>query len=352
MNLLLIVLLAMALLLGFAFFRSRLQLLRLPPSDLIICAAHSDDCVIMGSELATVAVSAGYKIKLIFLTCSAASPQEEIAQRRANEARMAWSKLGVSPEDMVFLGLPQSPVEGPASYDCSDLVAATNRIKQTLDDVVEPTCVLVPAWGEDHIDHRSLREVALEAAAKTVKRDKLTVLETPEYNDLVSLTQDPIKAIVTMLKLVPGAGRIVGHVSRPAHFTGGSPAMIVDSSHGALETKMSMLQAFESQDPKLLTQYFGSRSRYRRVDPNRPTAAPRVFRFSGHRADISAVAFAIGLLGLAFSLGLALSERIPVLGWILSALTLAALTYAIHRKRRFFAALVISALFGAILGVA
>src|SRR5262249_53143664 len=96
-----------------------------PPRPVLICAAHSDDCVIIGAEYASGAVERGLPVKVAYLTCSGPHPDAEISRRRKAEALTAWSSLGVPIENLIFANLPESPVEGPSNYSPHDLGSAS-----------------------------------------------------------------------------------------------------------------------------------------------------------------------------------------------------------------------------------
>src|SRR5260370_35832010 len=91
------------------------------PRDVLICAAHSDDCVIMGAEYCHGAVKSGRSVRIIYLTCSGPHSEADISRTRRAEALAAWSALGVHEENLTFIDLSESPVRGPLSYSDRDL---------------------------------------------------------------------------------------------------------------------------------------------------------------------------------------------------------------------------------------
>src|SRR5262249_18303239 len=66
-----------------------------PPRHVLICAAHSDDCVIVGAEYAYGAIKNDLSVRVAYLTCSGPNPEAEISRTRTAEALKAWSTLGV-----------------------------------------------------------------------------------------------------------------------------------------------------------------------------------------------------------------------------------------------------------------
>lgn len=58
-----------------------------PPADLLILAAHPDDCAIIAGEYAQVSAAANKSIRIVYLTCGSADPNDAICvcSRRREE---------------------------------------------------------------------------------------------------------------------------------------------------------------------------------------------------------------------------------------------------------------------------
>ena len=100
-----------------------------PPHDVLICCAHSDDCVITGAEYACGTIRNGLSVRVVYLTCSAPHPDSEIAKIRKAEALAAWSQLDVPEDNFTFIDLSESPVRGPLSYSDKGLANAEENLK-------------------------------------------------------------------------------------------------------------------------------------------------------------------------------------------------------------------------------
>src|SRR6476469_2241537 len=77
------------------------------PQDTLLCVAHPDDSVIAGAEYAVGEVRAGKGVRIAYLTCGAEAPGSDMAATRRAEARSAWQSLGVAPDRLTFIGLPE-----------------------------------------------------------------------------------------------------------------------------------------------------------------------------------------------------------------------------------------------------
>ena len=131
------------------------------------------------------------------------------------------------------------------------------------------TAVFIPAAGELHTDHRTLRRLALAALAAAGRSD-LLVLESPEYNAYVSMTYDPRQAIRHIFSSIPILGRLTPREPRKARaaFACGGASMILAPDAKRLARKEQMLRAYTSEDGDLLVSLFGHPDLYRQIaDP-------------------------------------------------------------------------------------
>jgi len=233
----------------------------------LILAAHPDDCVIVAGAYAIFAHSAGCKVRVAYLTCGAAAPDLPRAKTRRLEAYAAWATLAIPPEDIVFLDLAEHALSADSSWSASD----RNRARMWLLDLMQKMpsggAVFLPAPGESHIDHRALRQLALEAW-KLSERVDLCFLESPEYNDYLSVLQAPEKVLATLIKAIPGLsfwGQWRGRLGRQpwAGFAAGGPFWELPPSKARLEKRQDLLRAFASENGELLVRLFGGFERYR-----------------------------------------------------------------------------------------
>lgn len=275
------------------------------PRPVLICAAHSDDCVILGAEYAAAAVERGLHVRIVYLTCSSAHPNDEIAQIRRKEAVAAWSALGVGSENLTFIDLAGSAsVAGPAAQSPDDIAHATQVLEQLIISLPEGSSLIIPAQGESHVDHRNFREVSLRAKAAS-KRDDIIVYEAPEYNASLSLLLCTARTVRSVLRFVPFVSRIVEPYAGPVSFVNGGPGFVFRDTPNRLSTKKRLLKYFTSQDGDLLVQHFGYKTPYRRLVPSRVHEPVNGLRFTafGASCDWSVLAFGILLLTIAYLIG-------------------------------------------------
>ena len=147
-----------------------------PPRHVLICCAHSDDCVITGVEYACGTVRNGLSVEIAYLTCSAPHPDTETAKIRKTEALAAWSRLGVAEKNFTFINLSESPVRGPLTYSDNDIENAKENFKALILSLPQNAAVIIPAQGEYHVDHRTVRKITLCAVVDS-KRGDLIVYE-------------------------------------------------------------------------------------------------------------------------------------------------------------------------------
>jgi LmbE family N-acetylglucosaminyl deacetylase len=266
--------------------------------DVLICAAHYDDCVIMGAEYSYRALENGQSVTIAFLTCSGPNPEAEIACVRKAEALAAWSAVGIPEKNFTFLNLPESPVGGPLSYSDQDAAIAKKKLQFAILALPECAAIIIPAEGESHVDHRTARKVTLEAIVESQRKD-LLVYETPEYNTFLSFFHSPRRTFWTMLRYVPLFNRIVGSYAGPPTYMDGGQGCVFRDTPSPLAVKKKLLGFFHSQNVALLIHHFGYATPYRRVSVSKTSRARvRRWRFVafGCCCDASILAMGVGLL--------------------------------------------------------
>jgi LmbE family N-acetylglucosaminyl deacetylase len=265
--------------LAFCFFRASPRPFPFEPRHTLICAAHQDDCVIAGAEYALFALEAGKTVRIAYLTCGGPDRLSSIAATRRHEALAAWSLVGVPAECLRFIDLPESQPEGPVQQSASQLVEARQALLDGIcDELPSRGAIIVPARGEMHIDHRTLRKLATEAVEHS-RRDDLLILESPEYNGFVSFLHGPQRALNIVLRFLPLGSRLLKPYFGHTNFVDGGRAYWFGNTPERLETKKNMLRRFPSQDVNTLLAWFGHRTLYRetKLDLMRETDLPRGF---------------------------------------------------------------------------
>jgi hypothetical protein len=292
----------------------------------------------MGAEYACGAAANGYSTQVIYLTCSGPSPQSEVSRTRQAEAVAAWSNIHVPKQNLFFADLPQSKsISGPSTFSAAEINAARELFKKAILSLPKSSAVIVPAYGESHIDHATVRLISLEAILSS-KRDDLTVYECPEYNNFLSLAHCPKKTLRSILRSIPFMHRLVKPYVGSANYINGCPGFVFRDMPTRLAKKKELLSYFKSQRPDLLIHYFGYETPYRKVAPSgSDNSRRRSFTVSafGGSCDWSVLAFEAILLTAAFLttheisrlLTLALSTRFATDKYLAAAGVVASAVY-------------------------
>lgn len=296
-----------------------------PARDVLIVAAHPDDCVIMAGGYALHALEQGKRVTVYYLTCGAARGDDERASTRRAEAIAAWGMAGVPAESLVFGELPEQGPDDTEARTRDDLARASAQLEQQLRALARGAALFVPAASEEHVDHRLLRRLALEAVRASGRRD-LAIYECAAYNGYVSFVQAPGRALREALSAVPGLGHPLRQLSAPwAGFGSGPPPVELPPHRERAHRRRELLRAFASEHGELLVHLFGGRERYRPiVDVARALAEPQprgYLRLGGCFWSPSALLLllaVVALVGLVtaastYALGRALG---PVAPWI------------------------------------
>src|SRR5688572_12524631 len=77
--------------------------------DVLIIAAHQDDCVIMAGEYAVYKANMSARVHIAYLTCGDSTCASVRSRTRYDEALQAWHTVGVPPEQIHFIGCPAAP---------------------------------------------------------------------------------------------------------------------------------------------------------------------------------------------------------------------------------------------------
>lgn len=291
---------------GLRYLLIRPRIWHAPPTNLVVLAAHPDDCVVLAGEYALWVLAQGMKVDIAYFTSGADDPASSRAKTREREALAAWSSVGVPETNLHFLEYGQSPMKGSCILDESDLAGATEAIKNIIVSAMPGTAIFVPAAGETHADHRTTRRVGLAAVIASGRKD-LLVLEAPEYNPCLSLARSPGKVVRYFLKALPLIWRFGGKVDTsafPGFIRGGGAYMLGDAAIS--DRKNQMLRHFASEDGEKLVRHFGFQNQFRPVtlpvSPRDEEFGTGFVKFGRYRFGWSVIGlwFAIYLLAMGF----------------------------------------------------
>ncbi|WP_216598436.1 PIG-L family deacetylase [Loktanella sp. 5RATIMAR09] len=313
---------------------------------MLIVSAHSDDCVIMGAEMAWGVVRDGGHVRIAYMTCSAADPREQIAQVRAQEARTAWRQQFGDCVSFQEANLPQSVIGGAANYASEDLERFVDLLAQMVAKLSERAIVLIPAARETHIDHENARLAAIRAVKQSGRND-IQLVETAEYNEILSMRHDPIRVVCLLLAEFPIFRGMLPRRSVSPAFFGGPAGRMYSDTEARLAAKISMLGAFASQSPTVLCHYFSWASKYRPVWPDRKAFSFRIFRKT---ADSSVFLF-MGLCLLTIATAsLALAKTNSVIGSVALVFGVVLLVVAVVRQKWIPSVVASAIVFGVVAG--
>ena len=250
-----------------------------PPRDVLIFAAHQDDCVIMAGEYAIAAREAGRAVRVVYLTngdSGDTDPQSPRAQRRNGEAAAVWATLDVS--EIQNLNLPASRIGTQIKANAEQKAEAAAKISEIIASAAAGSAVFVPAAGESHVDHQLLREICLTALASSNRAD-LAIFEAPEYNAYLSLARMPLKSGMYIAGKIPRLRRWVGQAKSKrlpvTGFASGSRPCVLPSNPARLERKRRLLAQFESEGGERLVRLFGNPDLFRRIFDAKAALAER-----------------------------------------------------------------------------
>jgi LmbE family N-acetylglucosaminyl deacetylase len=270
-----------------------------PATNLVVLAAHPDDCVVLAGEYALWVLAQGMKVDIVYFTSGADDPASSRAKTREREALAAWSSVGVPETNLHFLEYGQSPMKGSCILDESALAGATEAIKNIIVSAMPGTAIFVPAAGETHADHRTTRRVGLAAVIASGRKD-LLVLEAPEYNPCLSLARSPGKVVRYFLKALPLIWRFGGKVDTsafPGFIRGDGAYMLGDEAIS--DRKNQMFRHFASEDGEKLVRHFGFQNQFR---PVIFPISPQDEHYGAGFVKIGKYRFGLSVVGLWFAI--------------------------------------------------
>ncbi len=245
----------------------RARVSRWSATDLLITAAHPDDCAIMGGELALEAIRAGRRVRVLYLTCGAEREDHPRARVRRDETIEVWKREGVGEADLTFVGLPHTVGRIPAVQSEEEVRRAGAELSRLVRELAPGSTIVTCADGELHPDHRVMRSLTLRVVRESGRKD-LRVLEVPQYNEHASLVRTPNRAWLSILFEFPVISRLVDKTRWPVApaFVCGGAARVLPPDAERLSKKLSMLRGFESEDGELLVRLFGYPDQFREID--------------------------------------------------------------------------------------
>lgn len=159
-----------------------------PDDDVLGCAGILAKHVINGDAVKTVYMTDGCHCyspttvlsKLISIICRDKFPSpEELIEIREEEAIAASRELGISKENLVFLGYEDGSLS-------DNVETATKRVKEILEST-NPHLIYLPHKDEDHVDHRATYNVLENALGAYSSKVSLR-----QYQVWVSLNEPDI----------------------------------------------------------------------------------------------------------------------------------------------------------------
>ncbi len=250
---------------GVRYLMIKPRIWRSSPGNVLILAAHPDDCVVTAGEYALWALDHGFKVEVVYLTCGAIDPASTRAKTREREALNAWQSLGVPESNLTFLGYSTSALLGDStlSFEAQDHARAT--IQTLILSLEVGAAVFLPAAGEEHVDHRMIRRLGLEAIVSSRRHDVL-VFEAPEYNATLSLVHSPTKAYRYFLGCMPIVRRLTSTGGTPCFpgFIRGQRAFVLGDP-SLTQRKNALLRFFVSENIEKLVRHFGYQNQFREV---------------------------------------------------------------------------------------
>ena len=137
--------------------------------DTLVVAPHPDDESLGCGGTIALLRQRGYSVHVLFVSDGTMShpnspgyPTERLRQLRESEALEALQRLGVPPENALFMRQKDTQVAAPDSAGFADAVAAVHNLLLT----IKPTTVLVPWRRDPHRDHRAAWQQVSAALAK------------------------------------------------------------------------------------------------------------------------------------------------------------------------------------------
>lgn len=222
------------------------------PQRLLILVPHEDDCTIAAGGLGSRNRRMGGVTRIVYI---AADEAPGMAERRAAEARTAWSLAGVPAEDVLHVDL-LPPFRTP---DPPRLQQAARTVRRLIDEF-RPDTVIVPMFEGGHVHHDMTAGLVAQVRGAG---DAFPVLEAPEYSPYTSLLNTPHRVVTLCTRWLFG---LVSYYGPP---DGVDNRTIIKFRLDAvdLDCKRRMLAAFDSQNGPSLAATRAYPDRFAQLDP-------------------------------------------------------------------------------------
>lgn len=240
----------------------------MPMAHTLVLAAHSDDCVITAGEYGIECLRRGKPLRVVYMTCGDRDSDSELAKLRRAEAQRAWSQAGLAGQFLTFLDAPESQADEEPAQSATWQARIAAALREAVAQLPRQAVVILPAAAERHVDHRTLRRIALAAIRATARTD-LMVYEVPAYSNYISLLCNPFRALRVLLRFLPTGWRLARRITLDAPYgyyaTFGVGARRLRADEERLRLKRQMLSAFTSQGGEALITPFGRPDVFRRL---------------------------------------------------------------------------------------
>ena len=137
---------------------------------ILVIAPHPDDEVIAAWGLMRRLVATGAQVELVVVTDGGAShpqssrwPRARLVAERRRETRRAMRSLGVTPDRIRFLDLPDGALHLAPKRDWARFVQAVFRRRA-------PDLIVAPMDDDAHADHRAVAEALAELPRRGERR--------------------------------------------------------------------------------------------------------------------------------------------------------------------------------------
>jgi LmbE family N-acetylglucosaminyl deacetylase len=208
--------------------------------QILILAAHQDDCVIQAGGLAILNIRLGGTVDIVYLT-RPVMPAE--AAVRKIEADNSWQYLHSSAIHLKFLDYysVKNWTDKAKTDALTSIIAEIERVR--------PDLVVIPLKEGGNPEHDLLNTLSREALASF---PDIEVLQAAEYNPYYIMSNTPTKILWFLAKMIP----FIDHKD-PNYGLLPKNQQQLAMSDADLTTKIKMIEIFKSQAGVISTEQFG-----------------------------------------------------------------------------------------------
>jgi LmbE family N-acetylglucosaminyl deacetylase len=230
----------------YSFFQEKPKKIELlKPQNILVFAAHQDDCVIQAGGAAIKNSKMGGKTTIVYLTV----PSDiKYALIRKREAQASWNVLNDKNINLIFLEFISDRV-----WSEDKKVAAEKKIIAIIEKT-KPDVVYIPLNEGGHQEHDVLNSMILNVINRF---PSIKVIQSAEYNPYYIMKNTPTKVLWFLVKLLP-------FVPYKQYEYGLNPTNQIKllMSQDELQMKINMLLKFESQRDVIPVNQFGYEDLY------------------------------------------------------------------------------------------